>query len=1083
MMKNTSIIFTLIVFIIFTGNLSAQKNKSKTDTILSTIISGLKFRSIGPAMTSGRIADFAVNPNNYNEYYVAAACGHIWKTTNAGTTFKPVFDNYGSYSIGCLAIDPNNSNIVWAGTGENNHQRALGYGDGVYKTLDGGKTWKNMGLKKSYQIGMIAIDPRNPDIVYVAAEGSAWGPNKERGLYKTTDGGKNWEKIFFISENTGINNVVLHPENPDIVFITAEQRRRRVNTKIGGGPESAFYKSTDGGKTFRKITSGLPSTHIGGMGIAVSPVKPDVMYLIIEAAVDENNENKGGFFRSVDRGESWEKMSSYSASGQYYNEIYCDPKDVDKVYSVDTYSKYTLDGGKTWKNISLKNRHVDDHAMWIDPSDTKHFLIGGDGGMYETFDEGKTFSFMSNLPVTQFYRLAVDNDHPFYNIYGGTQDNNTLGGPSRTYNSDGISNEDWYSVLGGDGFWAAVDPGNPDIVYAEYQYGNLYRIDKAGNEKQYIKPMPAKGEKTFKWNWNAPFIISKHSKTRLYIAANKVFMSNDRGNSWTTISDDLTAKIDRNQWPVMEHYWSYDAVVKDVSTSLYGTIVAMDESDVKENLLYIGTDDGIIQVTEDIATWRKTEKFPGIPQYTYVSDIKASNFDENVVFAAFDNRKRNDFKPYLLKSTDKGKTWKSIAANLPENGTVHCIEQDFINPDLLFAGTEFGFFFTIDGGKTWTQLKSGLPTIAVRDIEIQKRENDLVLATFGRGFYILDDFSPLREINDNLIEKTAHVFKIKDALMYIQKRGKYGQGNDCFHAKNPEFGAVITYYLKETPKTKRQKRFEKEEKLFKEKKKIPQPGVNTIRSENIEDKPYILFTISNMENNVIKKIKAPAKKGINRINWDLKYSSVEAIDINKDNSSGFFAMPGKYKLKMELVYDTKDSLLADNIVFNTKLINNNNLPREEKSILEKYQEELAQTAVKINGTMKYAGELLNKIKYLKKAAIEVRTNNVGILEKIYKTEKSLDKQIFKLHGTRPKASIEEVPPEPASISLRLDYLMRRQWSSFSVITKTEKDNLQIIKEEFPAILKEIKNINTKIKEIESEFEKLNGSWTPGRIPE
>ncbi len=421
-MKNLKNPFRLFVFLLtlafLTTSMDAsakkkkdEKEKDQTSSLKSSTFSGLKWRSIGPAFTSGRIADIIVNPNNHSEWYVGVASGNIWKTSNNGTTFNPVFDKYGSYSIGCMAMDPNNTNIIWTGTGENNHQRALGYGDGVYKSTDNGKTWKNMGLKESRQIGMIAIDPRNSDIVFVAAEGSVWGPGGDRGLYKTSDGGENWGKILEISENTGINNVIMDPSNPDIMFATSEQRRRHVYTKIGGGPESAVYRTTNGGKTWDTLTNGLPSGHIGGMGIDISPVNPDFVYIIMEAEGD-----KGGFFRSTNKGESWEKMSSHHSSGQYYNEIHCDPKDVNKVYSTETITQVTLDGGKTWKSLGNNNRHVDDHALWIDPDNTGHFIIGGDGGIYESFDAGKNYLFKTNLPVTQFYRVALDNDQPFYNI-------------------------------------------------------------------------------------------------------------------------------------------------------------------------------------------------------------------------------------------------------------------------------------------------------------------------------------------------------------------------------------------------------------------------------------------------------------------------------------------------------------------------------------------------------------------------------------------------------------------------------------------------------------------------------------------
>jgi photosystem II stability/assembly factor-like uncharacterized protein len=537
-MKQTLMLFVLLLigvqFTAFAGKKKEKENENKDKDKIS--LSFLKFRSIGPAYCSGRIGDFAVNPDNPSEYYVAVSSGNVWKTVNYGTTWEPVFDDYGAYSIGCVTMDPNNHNVVWVGTGENNHQRALGYGDGVYKSVDGGKKFKNMGLKESRQIGDIIIDPRNSDVVFVAAEGSAWGPGGERGLYKTTDGGENWKLVLEISENTGVNNVAFDPRNPDLMYATSEQRRRHVNTKIGGGPESAFYKSTDGGENWRKVTTGLPSGHVGGMGLAVSPVNPDYIYLIIEA-----QGKTGGFFRSTNRGETWKKMSDHHSSGQYYNEIYCDPKDVDKVFSVETYTHYTLDGGKTWKRLGQDGRHVDDHALWINPDNTDNIIIGGDGGVYETWDMGKTWDFKENLPVTQFYRVNVDDDFPFYNVYGGTQDNNSLFGPSATTSYYGITNEDYTVMLGGDGFWTAVDPSEPDIVYCEYQYGNIYRYDRKNGHTQYIKPIPRKGEETYRWNWNAPVIISPHSPTRLYMGANKIFRTDDRGISWEVISEDVTA--------------------------------------------------------------------------------------------------------------------------------------------------------------------------------------------------------------------------------------------------------------------------------------------------------------------------------------------------------------------------------------------------------------------------------------------------------------------------------------------------------------------------------------------------------------
>ena len=1084
--------FTILALFLFSViQLKAEKKKGKedvkNDTIKSSQVSGLKLRSIGPAFTSGRIADFAVNPNKPGEYFVAAASGGIWKTENNGTTFKPVFDSYGAYSIGCLKIDPNNSNVIWAGTGENNHQRALGYGNGIYKSVNGGDSWKNMGLKESRQIGMIAVDPRNSDIVYVAAEGSVWGPGGDRGLYKTTDGGKNWEKVLEISENTGCNSVVLDPRNPDVVYATSEQRRRHVYTKIGGGPESAIWKSTDGGKNWRKLTSGIPAADKGGMGLAISPVNPDVLYIIIEAANDQ-----GGFFRSTNRGESWKKMSSHYSSGQYYCEIYCDPNDVDKVYSMETVSKYTTDAGKTWKPIGNHDRHVDDHAFWICTKNPNHFMIGGDGGVYETFDGGKTYLHKTNLPVTQFYRVAIDNTEPFYWVYGGTQDNSSFGGPSRNLNRDGVTSCDWVTTIGGDGFWQAVEPDNPDIVYSESQYGNIARYDKKSGEAISIRPRAREGEDTYKWNWNTPFFISPHSNTRLYIAANKVFRSDDRGQSWEVISDDITRQLDRNSFKVMGKYWSIDAVAKDVSTSLYGMAVSMAESPVKENLLFVGTDDGLIQVTEDAGkNWTKIENFPGVPEYTYISDILPSKFDENVVFASFDNRKQDDFKPYLLKSTDKGKNWTSIASNLPKNGTVHTIEQDYVNKDLLFAGTEFGVFFSVDGGKIWTQLKSGIPTIAVRDMVIQKRENDLVLATFGRGFYILDDYTPLRILNKELLDSTAFVFPIKDALMYVQKnRGGYGSGSNVYIAKNPPFGATFTYYIKKAPKTLKQERKKKEKELAKNNEPIPIPTMDELRAEKNEVKPHLIFTITDEDGNIIRKLTKGVNEGINRINWDLRFPSTSPVDLGKGKynplsmgGSGMYVLPGKYFVSISQYHRGEITKLTAPVEFNAKVLNNTTLPAEDREALVAFQKKLAELQRAVRGAENFAENLVSRIESAKQAAQRTPGSPQELMSKIENVETQLNNIMWKFNGQQPKASQEENLPAPPSINERLNSIVWVHWRSSSAVTKTQKDVYNVLKDEFPPILEQLKNIyNNELPQIENGLEEAGAPWTPGRIP-
>lgn len=1084
MRSNRVLFLCLILFLLPFVLSSAEEDKKEKDPLSSATFSGLKFRSIGPAWNSGRIADFAVNPKNHSEIYVATASGHLWKSTNAGITWNSIADTL-PYSLGVVTMDPNNPHVIWVGSGENNHQRALGYGLGVYKSVDGGESWKHMGLKDSRQVGGIIIDPRNSDVVYVAAEGSAWGPGGDRGLFKTTDGGKTWEKNLEISENTGVNNVVFDPRNPDVIYATSEQRRRHPYTKIGGGPESAVYKSIDAGNTWEKIINGLPSVHLGGMGIAVSPVNPDVLYLIVEAA-----EDKSGFYRSTNRGAKWEKMSDYNASGQYYNEIYCDPLDVDKVYSTETVTKVTEDGGKTWKTLGNNARHVDDHALWIDPTNTKHIMIGGDGGIYETYDEGQHWEFKTNLPVTQFYRVNVDNSLPFYFVYGGTQDNQSMGGPSQTLSEDGIVNSDWYMTVGGDGFFQAIDPTDPNIVYSEWQYGNIIRYDKRSEEVLLIRPEPEKGQKTFRWYWDTPFIISPHSPARLYIAAERVFRSDDRGENWKQVSDDLTRQLDRNTFKVMDKYWSVDAVMKDVSTSQYGLIISLAESPLKENLVYVGTDDGLIRVTEDLTSWLKVDKFPGVPEFTPVHDVVPSRFDENVVYATFNNHKRDDFKPYVLKSIDKGKTWKSITSDLPVNGAVNCVIEDPAKPNLLFVGTEWGVFFTVDGGEKWIQLESGIPKVKVPDLVIQEREKDLVAATFGRGFFVLDDYSPLREVTKELLEKEAFLFPIKDAKMFIKSSGRYGQGSTYFKAPNPEFGAVFTYYLKDVPKTLKAERKEKEKELFKKSEPIPHPSYEELKAEEKEIAPYLIFSIKDENGEEVKKITTKASKGINRITWDLTYDHFNPVSLKKDEfdpaakpSSSLLALPGKYSVSISMVAKGEEKNLVDPAEFNAVVLNNTTLPAENRAGQVAFHRKALELAKKIVGARKQTEELAKTFEIIKQTVNNSPGASYELFARVHSVIKNLDDLLFKFKGRPGRASDEEIPPQEVPLNWRLEAMIYPNWSATSNITKNQKTAYEVLSEELPQIINELTRIqNVELKTIEAELDNINAPWTPGRIP-
>ncbi len=1076
-MKKYYSIFLLTL--LFLGSRAYSQNST------CDVLSGLKFRSIGPAFMSGRISDFAVDPENSNRYFVAVASGGIWLTENNGITYTPVFDNQGSYSIGCITIDPNNNHVVWAGTGENNSQRSVSYGDGVYKSLDGGKSWKNMGLKTSKHIAKIIVHPKNSDIVYVASQGPLWGPGGERGLYQTTDGGETWEPCLTISENTGVTDLVMHPENPDILYAASYQRRRHVFTLVNGGPESAIYKSTDAGKNWKKIHKGLPSVDLGRIGIAISPVNPDVLYAIVEAA-----DGKDGLFRTANGGASWQKVNDYkNTSPQYYSEIVADPKDENKLFLLDTYTKVSEDGGKTLQTVGLKNRHVDDHALWIDPENTDHLIIGGDGGVYETYDGGEIWAHKQNLPITQFYRVSVDNSYPFYNVYGGTQDNSTIGGPSSTINNSGIINADWFLTKGGDGFETVVDPKDPNIIYSQSQYGWLVRYDKQSGEAIDIKPRESIGDEPFRWNWDAPIIISPHNHKRIYFAANKLFRSDDRGNSWQVISPDLTKKIDRNKLKVMGRIQSVDVPSKNASTSFFGNIVSLSESPLVEGLIYVGTDDGLIQVSEDGGeNWRKVDKIANVPEMAYVSCLTASLFDENTVYATFDNHKNNDFKTYVYKSENRGRSWNPIIGDLPEEQPAYSIIQDHIDENLLFLGTEYGVFFTNDHGKSWCQLKSGLPTISVRDIDIQRRENDLVLATFGRGFYILDDYAPLRNIDDETLEKEYHLFDIPTALLYIKRRpfgyGKGSQGSSFYTADNPEFGAVFTYYIKNGFESLKSKRQKKEADLLKAGEEIVYPGYSDLRKEDLEKNPYLLFNIYNKDEEIIRRLKAQVSKGIHRIAWDLRYFDSDPVWKNSknENESGLPVIPGDYWVELVYIEDSTTTVVVEKSKFTVKQLDNLTLPTADPLALNSFRKQVVALKKSIDGLVRIVNEMEENVQIYEQAVKVTPTVSLDLLTDIRALELSLHKCAEKLYRGDQVLS-KRNHPVGSSLRGQLGSIIWGMSNSTSEPTQTHKDVYQNVKTEYKKLFDRVLYLQDHyVNKIEGELDKHGAPYTPGRIP-
>ncbi len=1066
-----------------------KKAEEENEVMTSATFSGLKCRSIGPALTSGRIADFAMHPENRFHFYVAVCSGGVWETKNAGTTWTPLFDKEGSYSIGCIAIDRNNPNILWVGTGENNSQRSVAYGDGLYKSEDGGKSWKHLGLKESEHIGKILIHPGDSNIVYVAVQGPLWNAGGDRGLYKTTDGGQTFEKVLDISPHTGVTDLVMDPRDPDTLYAASYQRRRHVWTLINGGPESTIHKTTDGGKTWKKVNQGLPAGDIGRIGLAMAPSDPEKIYAIVEAEA-----GKGGFYLSTNAGASWTRQNKYVASSpQYYQEIVVDPKDSDTIYSLDTYLHRSIDGGKTFQTLNKNSKHVDNHALWIDPDNTQYLLIGCDGGIYESFDKGVNWKFMANLPVTQFYRITADNSFPFYFVYGGTQDNFSLGAPSQTTSVCGITNADWFVTLGGDGYKSQIDPKDPNTIYAQYQYGGLARYDKKSGERVYIQPQPSLDDKPLKWNWNSPLIISPHNHTRLYYGSNVLFRSDDRGNSWQKVSPDLTRQVDRNQLKVMDRVWPIDAVAKNKSTSFYGSLVSLTESALVEGLIYGGTDDGLIQVTSDGGqNWVRYDNFPNVPQWTYVSALVASRHSENRVYAAFDNHKKGDYKPYILVSEDRGKSWQHIEGNLPQKGTVYCLAEDHLMPELLFAGTEFGVFFTSDRGKTWVQLKAGMPTIAVRDLSIQERENDLVIATFGRGIYILDNYQPLRELTEAVLNADHYFAAVKDCWQYIVTNPlgyaeKGQQGDAFFNAKNPEYGAVLTYYLKDSYETSKQKRKKREKELVKEGKNPGYPSWEELEKEKLEKGRQVYFEISNAEGEKICRIKGPGSKGVHRVAWNLRYpGNNPAIDSGKKKSPhgnqniGFLCIPGTYSASMFIQEGDEVKQVGSKQEFKVLPLGKTTFPAKDQQALLSFRKASSQLQSSVRGVRKTLKELKDDFKLMEKVVFQYPNLPANLKEDLKSIKGTLRDMEKVLYGNRlvQKHSEATLP----GLMQRVNWMAYSNQGSLSAPTQTQTETFKIIQGQFNELVKNLTQLKQELQQFNQALDRANVPWTPGRTP-
>ena len=1010
MIRSRSFVALFLLFLLTPLSGAAQEA-----SLAGTNLSGLSLRGIGPAINGGRIADIAIHPDNENVWYVGVGSGGVWKTANNGTTFEPIFDGESSYSIGSVAIDPSAPEVVWVGTGENVGGRHVGYGDGIYRSTDGGRTWENMGLRASEHLSTIVIHPDDSDVVWVASQGPLWSSGGERGLYKTTDGGETWRKVLGEGEWTGATDIVMDPRNPDRLYAATWDRHRTVAAYFGGGPGTALWKSEDGGETWKKLSTGLPGGPLGKIGLAVSPQNPDRVYAAIETIRTE-----GGLWMSDDRGESWRKMSDAVSGGtgpHYYQELYASPHQEGRLYLVSNYMLVSDDHGATFYQMNVENKHVDDHAVAFKMSDPNYVIIGTDGGLFETFDLTKTWRFVRNLPVLQYYKISVGDGEPFYNVYGGTQDNGSNGGPTRTEFSHGIRNADWFKTLGADGHDSATEPGNPNIVYAETQQGGLHRIDMTTRDQVFIQPQPREGEPAERYNWDAPIEVSPHSPTRLYFASYRVWRSDDRGDSWTPVSGDLTRSQERITLDIMGRQQSFDGAWDLGAMSNYNTITSLGESPVQDGIVWAGTDDGLLWVTEDGGgNWRRIEvgSIPGVPATAFVNDVEGDMFDARTVYVALDNHKYGDYAPYLVKSTDLGRTWTSVTGNIPDRHLVWRVIQDHVESDLLFAATEFGIYATLDGGDEWVKLP-GTPPIAFRDLVIQRTHQDLVGASFGRGIFVLDDYTPLRDMTADRLRQEGALFQSRPAYWYAEDEVADSQGDNEYTAPNPPYGAVFTYYLRDGYRTMEQER-QARERAIPAGQDVPFPGWDALEAEMREEGPSVQVVIRDLQGNVLNRVDGPTSAGVHRVAWDYELASRGAIGLGESGGGGdFLARPGRYTAELVKTEEGAVTRLAGPMEFHVVSIADGTLDRVSDALIEDYREEVVAFQLELDEVQRLMQRHLERVEALQAAHQRAPNPDAELTRRLARTRTDLLDLAERMRGSEARGEVgERNPPTPWS---------------------------------------------------------------------
>ncbi|NNF26565.1 MAG: hypothetical protein HKN73_04985 [Gemmatimonadetes bacterium] len=863
---------------------SAQEEGDAHGDAVRQATQSLRFREIGPTIMSGRVSDLAVDESDPSTFYVGTATGGVWKTENAGVSFEAVFTDQETSSIGDVTLAPSNPRVVWVGTGEPQNRQSSPWGNGVYRSLDGGKSWTHLGLAETRHISRIQVHPSDPDVAYLAAVGHLWGPNPERGVYRTRDGGETWEQVLFIDDDTGAIDLIMDPEDPRTLYAAMYQRRRRAWGFNGGGPGSGIYRTLDGGSTWSELTQGLPEGDKGRIGLDIFRGDTEVVFALVEAdprvpgqgfggGVDDP---RNGVYRSTDRGETWEHLSTTNNRPMYYSQIRVDPNDLERIYLGGSSLFRSSDGGRTFTPDAAEGVHLDHHALWIDPSNSDHLILGSDGGVSVSWDRSDNWYQFRNLPISQFYEIGVDMQEP-YHVCGGLQDNGSWCAPSDTWSNQGIRTRDWYNVGSGDGFFTVMLPGDPDIMFAESQGGNLIRVNRVTGERTRIRPVArplprarssvdgdalqeAPEDRELRWNWDSPIVLSSHDPGTIYTGANVLFRSTDLGQSWTEISPDLTWAIDRDTLTLMDVPGSEPQMSRNDGQNNYGNLTAVAESPVDPEVLYTGSDDGRLHVTRNGGvTWTDvTGDISGLPPFTYVTRIVASHGSAGTVFAAFDGHRADDFTPYIFRSDDFGDSWRAIVQGLPQS-SINALEQHPSTADLLFTGNEIGAYASIDGGERWVRLDGGLPTVPVDDIVVHPRDNDLVLGTHGRGIWIMDDIGPLEELSDEVMGKSLHLFAPSPALSYNQYRPQ-GWTPGIYAADNPEAGAWIRYLLGAEGDSTR-------------------------------------VRINDGSGQMVRELWGPAEAGMNEVIWDLRLVEEDASGEPMD--PGPRVLPGTYQVVVE----------------------------------------------------------------------------------------------------------------------------------------------------------------------------------------